>query len=184
MATTPIDQDEDLKQRLASALGLAPAGVDAPELDSRRRYGLSIGGQRFLLDLANPVHVVDVAPAYRLPNTRGWMLGVINLRGSLVPLYDLASCFELPPSPPDRSMMLVLGEGDDAVATVIDGPPRHMLAGENQELETIPALHSLVRPHAYAAYRLGDGVWVEVDWYALFADLRTRALLYPPGVSL
>lgn len=179
MATTPIDQDEDLKQRLATALGLASVGTPVEELDGRRRYGLAIGGQRFLLDLKNSVHVVDEASAYRLPNTRSWMLGVVNLRGSLVPLYDLAGCFELPPSPADRRMILVLGDGDNAAASVIDGPPRHVLVDENQEVDQLPSLHDFVVPHASGAYRLADGVWVELDWYGLFCDLRERALL--PG---
>jgi chemotaxis signal transduction protein len=183
MATTPFAQDDQLTERIATALGLPPGAGAGLTSDSGRRYGLTIGGQRFLLDLRNPVHVVDVLPSYRLPNTRAWCLGLVNLRGSLVPLFDLAACFELPEAPADRRMMLVLGEGDDAAATLIDGPPRHVLVGENQGGAQAPSLHPSVAPHATTAYRLNDGVWVEVDWQALFMDLRDMALLRTAGTG-
>jgi twitching motility protein PilI len=181
MASTPLGHDEDLRKKIATALGLPPGSEEAPAPDHRRRYGLTIGGQRFLLDLSHHVHVVDVPPAYRLPNTRAWFLGIVNLRGSLVPLYDLAATFELPESRADRRMMLVVGEGDGAAGTIIDGPPRHVLVGENQEVADIPSLHPAALPHAQRGYRLADGVWVELDWEQLFASLRERALTRQGG---
>ena len=172
-----MPQDEDLQQKIATALGIPPGGDEQNLTDHRRRYGLTIGGQRFLLDLADHVHVVDVPPAYRLPNTRSWFLGVANLRGSLVPLFDLASCFELPEAPADRRMMLVLGDGDDAAGTVIDGPPRHVLVSENQETAQTPSLHPVAAAHVTTTYRLSDGIWVELDWHDLFAQVSSMSLI-------
>ena len=176
MATTPTFKDEQLEQRLASAFGVTTVPVDEVPVDHRRRYGLAIGGQRFLLELSQSVHVVAVASAHRLPNTHPWMLGLVNLRGSLVPLYDLAACFDLTPSPLDRRMMLVLGDGDDAAAAIIDGPPRHMLVGDNQRVEQMPILHEMLVPLALSAHRLSDGVWVALNWYELFRVLKDRSL--------
>lgn len=183
MASTPLGNEDELRQKIASALGLPPVIEEPLDAEHRRRYGLTVGGQRLLLNLANPVHVVNVVPAYRLPNTRPWFLGLTNLRGALVPLYDLAGALDLPESPHDRRMLMVLGEGDEAAATLIDGPPRHVLVGENQTLDALPSLHPLVAPHALCAYRLGDGIWVELDWRALFDDLRERALGAAPGAA-
>lgn len=184
MATTPVGQDDDLQKKIATALGMPALSEEDVDAESRRRYGLTVGGQRFLLDLSNHVHVVDIPPAYRLPNTRSWFLGVVNLRGSLVPLFDLAACFELPEAPADRRMMLVLGEGDAAAATIIDGPPRHVLVGENQESAQTPALHTIAMQHASTSYRLSDGIWVELDWLGLFLDLGTLALVRPSVLEI
>ena len=183
MASTPIGQDQDLQHKIAAALGITSQGDSRGEADHRRRYGLTIGGQRFLLDLRHHVHVVDVPRAYRLPNTHRWFLGVVNLRGSLVPLFDVAACLELPEAPADRRMMLVLGEGDDAAATVIDGPPRHVLVSENQEIAESPSLHRVAMSRATTAYRLSEGVWVELDWQGLFTDLSALALIHPSVTS-
>ena len=177
MASTRLGQDDDLQKKIAAALGMPPGSEEQSATDHRRRYGLTIGGQRFLLDLSDHVHVVDVPRAFRLPNTRRWFLGVVNLRGSLVPLFDLAACFELPEAPADRRMMLVLGDGDDAAGTIIDGPPRHVLVGENQETAQAPVLHPIASSHATTAYRLSDGIWVELDWHGLFVEARARSLV-------
>ena len=183
MSITPADHTQELQQKIASALGMPPNSDSQLDTDSRRRYGLTIGGQRFLLALRERIHVVNVPRAYRLPNTRSWCLGIANLRGSLIPLYDLASCFELPDAPADRRMMLVLGDGDDAAGTIIDGPPRHVLVSENQESTQVPILHATAMAHADTAYRLNDGIWVELDWRALFRALASHCVVGPPSAA-
>ena len=172
----PTEEHHDnLQERLANALGLPPGG-EVRHLGLDRRYRLGVGGQRFLLDLSLAVHVIDVPVSYRLPNTRPWFLGIVNLRGALVPLYDLAAFLELPAPPEGERMMLVVGDGDEGAATIIDAPPTHVSVSDELRADELPSLDPLIERHARVAYRLADGIWVELDWDALFQELKGLAV--------
>ncbi len=55
------------------------------------------------------VHDIKEIPAYsRLPNQPPAVLGVINLRGTVVPLFDLRRLIGLPPRPFDRKTVMII----------------------------------------------------------------------------
>ena len=55
------------------------------------------------------------------------LLGLVNLHGRIVPLFDLAALFETEHLPREKRMLLVIGHGNDAAGIVIDGLPRRMV---------------------------------------------------------
>lgn len=57
------------------------------------RYGFSIGSLNFVYDVHIPCELVKGTAIYSVPNTPIWMLGLINLRGSLVPVFNLEKIF-------------------------------------------------------------------------------------------
>lgn len=48
-----------------------------------------LGEEIFALDVAKVLEVLDVAPITRVPRSSDFMCGVINVRGSVVPVVDL-----------------------------------------------------------------------------------------------
>jgi purine-binding chemotaxis protein CheW len=76
-------------------------------------------------DYALPVEQVREIVPYRapraLPVTRPWELGVISLRDHVVPVWDLALRLGLQVSPPGAATVLVLVDGREPVAFVVDG---------------------------------------------------------------
>ena len=84
-----------------SAAAALPAVT--PEAGARR-YGVLIGGLHLLLAGDGAVRVLEPPPVLRMPNTRAWFLGLANVRGSLVPVYDLVAWLDLP-SPGSRRML-------------------------------------------------------------------------------
>ena len=135
---------------------------------------MQIGGQRLLLDGSGSVRVMDPPEMFRIPNTYAWCLGLANVRGALVPVYDLAEWQSLSLDESPR-MMLVVGDGDGVAATLVDGPPRHLLVPGTRS--AIPALSDGFATHAVEAYSMDDGIWTALDWEALFDRLRTLAVI-------
>ncbi len=58
-----------------------------------RGIGFSLLGYRFMVAMDEVVELLDV-PAYTaIPGTHSWVLGVANVRGRLLPIFDLAQFF-------------------------------------------------------------------------------------------
>ena len=149
------------------------------EIHSRRRYGVVIGAQRLLLDGSGAVRVLEPGPMSRLPNTHDWFLGLVNVRGNLIPVYDLARWQGLPAADSGR-MLLVVGTDDLAAATLVDSSPRSLLVPGMACAP--PALSEGFAAHAKEAFALDDGVWTELDWDALFQQIKSTAVLADKSV--
>lgn len=151
----------------------APSG-DAPGQVSR--YGVVVGSQRLLLAADGAVRVLEPPPAFRLPNTHRWFLGLANVRGTLVPVHDLAAWLEQP-VPDTGRMLLVVGDGEAAAGVLIDASPRHLLVPADAGGPCAQAMPGALAPYAGAAFEVAGETWIAVDWSGLFMHLRTLALV-------
>lgn len=58
---------------------------------SRRYLTLTLGGGFFAIDIHVVREILDYTDITRIPQTPGYMRGVVNVRGNAVPVMDLAS---------------------------------------------------------------------------------------------
>jgi twitching motility protein PilI len=85
MARAPRIDLRTFQQELASRL----ATKTAAQVESSR-LGLSSGGERWLVRLADAGEVITMPPIVKVPMTREWFLGVANIRGNLFSVVDFA----------------------------------------------------------------------------------------------
>ncbi len=79
-------------------MGTAPAELPAPP--TGRQVVFSVGTERFALPLSAVREVVPPLPPFaRVPRAGGAVRGVMNLRGRVVAVVDLAELVGLPPQP-------------------------------------------------------------------------------------
>lgn len=74
----------------AAATLAAPASAAAEGSANAARLGVMIGERRWLVDLADAGEIVPVPGIVPVPLTRDWFRGVVNLRGALHTVVDLA----------------------------------------------------------------------------------------------
>lgn len=74
----------ELSKKHAQAL---PAQVDASPRWSG--IGFSLLGCRFLAPLGQVAEMLEVPSSTRLPGVQPWVLGLANVRGRLLPLFDM-----------------------------------------------------------------------------------------------
>ena len=143
------------------------------EAEATPRYGFRIGDLGLLLGARTLCEVTGVPTAARIPGTPNWLFGVMNLRGTLVPVFDLHALFELPPAA--RSVTaagLVIDSGDHAVAIIIDGFPSPLRA--LNLLADPPPIPAVIEPFVTAAWVHGREVWFDLNHRQLFASLAER----------
>lgn len=139
---------------------------------ARNRYGFRIGSLNFLMGERTLSEVISIMTAYPIPNTPAWMLGIINLRGNLVPVFDLKRLFDLPASERGGNFILVMDKGAQAVGMLIDDAPT-TLQGLTAVAD-MPPLSKALEGYIPRAFRRGDSIWLELDHRGFFASLGAR----------
>lgn len=135
------------------------AGVGAAAV--RPRYGFRAAGLNFLVLPRAGTEVVVPPPISTLPGAPPWLRGMINLRGNIVPVYDLGEYAGLPTAGEKKLMLLVFGQGEGAAALLInDAPQRLVFAAQKVAL---PALPERVQNIVLGASLLADELWLEFD---------------------
>jgi twitching motility protein PilI len=134
-----------------------------------KRYGVAIGNIRLLIEPRTVGEVLDELPVYAIPNTAPWFLGLINVRGSTVPVFDLHRLFEFADEQSQARRMLMLDRGDSAVAMHIDGFPRTVET--SKKMSRLPPLPDLLRPHVREGYVKDRQFWLEFEHRGFFGDL-------------
>lgn len=111
-------------------------------------YGLYVGRVR---------EIIEYPPVTRVPSTPSWIRGVINLRGSVVPVLDLARRFGLPESPLSKRTCLIVVEvvidDDLAVMALVVDAVCQVVELDEAAIDEPPAFGTRVR----VDYLLGVG---------------------------
>ena len=149
-----------------------PSGVATSIATTERqhvRYGVRVGGIGLLIGQNTVSEVLEQTLVYPLPNTPSWMLGLVNLRGNLVPVFDLKLCLGLEGTTQERQYLLVLDEGNNAVGFFIEKLP--LPVSEGRKLVRPPPLPMALQGHGVEAYSLHNDIWVEFNHREFFQSL-------------
>ena len=148
----------------------APAAAVEENPDAIVRQGFRIGQMRMAAPFAFTSELVEMPNVYPLPRMPANLLGLVNLHGHIVPLFDLASLFETTHLPREKRMVLVLGHGNDAAGVVIDGLPRRLVFSPDDQI-IAPALPAGAANAVIATYLQGKDAWFEFNYAQLLDHL-------------
>lgn len=114
---------------------------------------------------------VDAAIA-AIPNSPDCLFGLGNIRGVLVPVYQLYSNFGLPV--PKKPFVFVVGKGESAVGLLIDTLPVSLSLSAFQR-ETLKQTHPLLQKLAVSEYRADTNHWMLLEGTELGTQLLALA---------
>ena len=80
-----------------------------------------VGDQEFCVDIMSVREIRGWTPATALPHSQAFMRGVINLRGTVLPILDLSACLGLGFADPQaRSVIVVVRNGEQEAGLLVD----------------------------------------------------------------
>ena len=83
--------------------------------------GFIVGDEEFSVPILSIQEIIKPIEWTRVPQVPGYVLGVFNLRGSVIPLIDLRQKFGLPAEKhTDETRFIVMKYGDQVAGFVID----------------------------------------------------------------
>ena len=150
---------------------LAGVGVAAePNPNEIVRQAFRIGQMHLLAPFDVSSELTEMPSVYPLPRMPANLLGLVNLHGRILPLFDLATLFETEHMPREKRMLLVIGHGNNAAGIVIDGLPRRMAFLPESQIVP-PALPAAAAGALRASYSAGRDAWYEFDYAQLLDQL-------------
>lgn len=88
---------------------------------SRELISFLIGTQEFCVDIMSVREIRGWTPATPLPHSPTFVRGVINLRGAVLSIVDLAARLGFPPTEPSaRAVIIVAQVGSQVVGLLVD----------------------------------------------------------------
>src|SRR6185503_10161498 len=148
----------------------APAAAVEENPNAIVRQGFRIGHMRLAAPFATTSELVELPNVYPLPRMPANLMGLVNLHGRIVPLFDLAPLFETQHLPREKRMLLVIGHGDAAAGIVIDGLPRRMVFQPESQIVP-PGLSAAAASAVVATYAYGQDAWFEFNYAQLLDQL-------------
>ncbi len=145
--------------KLPTKAGIATAGNEAQQY-----LTFNLGSEMFAVGILNVREIIEYGNLTEIPMMPGFIRGVINLRGAVVPVIDLAARFGGKSSDVQRRTCIVivemkidnarqeLGIMVDAVSEVLEIPP--------SEIEPPPSFGAKIRADFIAGMGKVDGKFV------------------------
>lgn len=111
----------DKLQQIISKQHKALSGDDQKIDDVIQLVGFIVGDEEFSIPILSIQEIIKPIEWTRVPQTPNYILGVFNLRGSVIPLIDLRARFELETQKhTEDTRFIVMKNGDDVAGFVID----------------------------------------------------------------
>lgn len=159
--------DEHLQQRIEEA-------INAPVIDnhSHIHYGINIGNYNLLLENSIYCEIIDYKEPAKLPNTPDHFLGLCNLRGNLVPVYEFPET-QVNETANSKRYIFIIDKKEKSAALVLNGlPQRCDLKGIEQCSIPVTEL-SFIGDCSTAGYKYAQKTWHLINPSELFTHLAT-----------
>ena len=169
-----LKPSEALNRPFNRQIGDTLGRTGASQEETIRRLGFHVSNIGLLIEQHATSELTELLPVCPIPNTANWLLGLINLRGNLVPVFDLNLLLQLEKGTDKKPMLLILGQGDAAGAIVINGFPIHITFIESDKLQTIPPLPPAIKPYTTSGFEKNNEVWFNFDHLSFFHSLTAK----------
>ena len=92
-----------------------------------------LGSEEYAVKIVDIQEVIRVRPITHIPQTPAFALGVINLRGNIVPVFDLRSWLKLPQKKFDHDTKIIIADvGGNVFSFVVDEVSENITLASSQ----------------------------------------------------
>jgi purine-binding chemotaxis protein CheW len=129
----------------------------------------SLGGEDYALPITQVQEIIRYTEPRAVASASHWILGVISLRGKIIPVCDLGARLGLPTEHPSTGNIVVVESGNVTAGIVVDEVDQ-VLTVEAGQLVPVPVVGSDAMK---SIVKIGDRLVVLLDSDAVFhgADL-------------
>ncbi|MFV9614554.1 MAG: chemotaxis protein CheW [Gammaproteobacteria bacterium] len=144
----------------------------AKETEAGSYHAFRIGDIGLLIPQDSICEVAEELAYCQLPNTNAVLYGMANLRGNIIPIFDLHELFGFTTNSKMRRKVLIIGHGDKAAAVMIAELPIRIVITPDQRLRNLPPIPDTLQPYIKNCYQ-ENGVWFNWDLNGFFNGINT-----------
>lgn len=131
-----------------------------PDQQETFRYGFRIAKLGFLIPQGSHSTFVENAMIFPVPNTVDWLSGLVNVRGSVVPVFDLGHMLNTDIRPIKNSVMVMMLEKRSIAFNVDSG---HSLK-ESELSSSLALVPKNFQEYTEKIYAYQSNHWLEFDF--------------------
>ncbi len=125
---------------------------------------LTLGDEFFALDIYSVREILDMTDITRIPQAPPFMRGVVNVRGSAVPVMDLKMKFGMPPIVPTLNTRIIIleinkGENTSAIGAMADSV-KEVLELDAASIDPAPTMGASVKTDFIRGIGKQDGRFI------------------------
>lgn len=129
---------------------------------NREFVAFCVGAQEFCVDIMGVREIRGWTPATPLPHAPAYVRGVINLRGAVLPIVDLASRFGLGQTEPTpRSVIIVAQVHKQTVGLLVDAVSDILMTSEASMQPTPDVASEMAKSFVKGVYAV-DGRMISI----------------------
>lgn len=131
--------------------------------------GFSLADVDYAFEIRRIQEIILMPPITRIPQMPAWIEGLINLRGTVIPVVSLRRRFDLEERPKDDdTRIIVLNVGTKTVGVVVDSVSRVMKVSPDQIQPPPVTLDAIEKSTLQGVVRVADKLVVILDVDRMF----------------
>ena len=138
---------------------------------SGRYLTFFVDGTVYGIELVHVIDIISIQTVTNVPSTPNYVKGIINLRGSIVPVISVRLRFNLPEIPyNDRTCMIVVSINDMHVALIVD-TVSEVINSTNETTSGLPEFNNVnTKQYLRSISRTPDPLVLNLDCNTLLQD--------------
>jgi len=142
----------------------------------RELIAFRIGDQEFCVNIMSVREIRGWTPATAMPHSPAYVLGVINLRGAVLPIIDLSSRLGMKPAEPSARHVIIVAQFKNQIAGLLVDAVSDILTVTDENIQPVPEVSSdLERQYARGIFAIDKRMICMIELDALFPDMESEA---------
>ena len=134
------------------------------EAGSRQVVGFRLHQEEYGIEITKIQEIILMGEITRIPQVPDYIEGLINLRGSVIPIIDLRKRFKLQATPyTDETRIVVVNVLDKTIGAIVDAVTQVIRISHEQIDPAPPTVASLGREHICGLAKLQDRLLILLD---------------------
>jgi purine-binding chemotaxis protein CheW len=142
---------------------------------TRELISITVGGQLFALDIMSVREIRGWTTSTPLPHAPAYVLGMINLRGTVLPVLDLACFLTLPPCTPDKSSVVVVANINDQPVGLLVDAVCDIINVQDSEIQNPPDMGGNQQGVVRGVVTIGENIVTLLELSGAVPDLQPVA---------
>lgn len=153
----------------ATATEQGPRSVEAS--GTMQLVSFRLGHEEYGIKITKVQEIILLGEITRMPQTPGYIKGLINLRSNVIPIVDLRLRFGLDEAEPtDETRIMVVNISDRTVGLIVDAVSEVLRISEDQVTPPPPAVSGLGREYLTGLVRMEERLLAMLDIDKIIID--------------
>ena len=142
----------------------------------RELIAFRIGDQEFCVNIMSVREIRGWTPATPMPHAPPYVLGVINLRGAVLPIIDMSLRLGMKPAEPTvRHVIIVAQVGQKAVGLLVDAVSDILTVTDDNVQPTPDIANEMTKNYARGILAIEGRMICMIELEALFPHIESEA---------